>query len=132
MGKELPAAIREREIYARIGRILCHKHIEFALEHQNDSLEQLTEYLKACTDDLGHLPRKCEVIGCEYIAMRFGSWEAALETFCTGSIKSALTPLRVSKRKIVQELYREQARIVRTEMAKRKQQPRTLVWRADG
>ena len=77
MGKEPLAAIREREIYARIDRILCHKHIEFALEHQSDSLEQLTEYLKACTDDLGHLPRKCEVIGGEFIALRFGSWEAA-------------------------------------------------------
>lgn len=131
MGKEPLAAIREREIYARIDRILCHKHIEFALEHQSDSLEQLTEYLKACTDDLGHLPRKCEVIGGEFIAMRFGSWEAALETFCTGSVKPALTPLRASKRKIVQELYREQDRIVRAEM-KRRQQPRTLVWRADG
>ena len=42
MGKEPLAAIREREIYARIDRILCHKHIEFALEHQKDSLEQLT------------------------------------------------------------------------------------------
>ena len=91
----------------------------------------MTEYLKACTDDLGHLPRKCEVIGGEFIALRFGSWEAALETFCTGSVKPALTPLRVSKRKIVQELYREQDRIVRAEM-KRRQQPRTLVWRADG
>ena len=39
MGKETLAAIREREIYARIDRILCHKHIEFALEHQKDSLE---------------------------------------------------------------------------------------------
>ena len=65
------------------------------------------------------------------VAMRFGSWEAALETFCTGSVKPALTPLRASKRKIVQELYREQDRIVRAEMARRKQ-PRTLVWRADG
>ena len=52
MGKEPLFAIREREIYARIDRILCHKHIEFALEHQNDSLEQLTEYLKACTANL--------------------------------------------------------------------------------
>ena len=58
MGKEPLAAIREREIYARIDRILCHKHIEFALEHQKDSLEQLTEYLKACTDDLGHALRR--------------------------------------------------------------------------
>ena len=131
MGKEPLAAIREREIYARIDRILCHKHIEFALEHQKDSLEQLTEYLKACTDDLGHLPRKCEVIGGEFIALCFGSWEVALETISTGNIKSALTPLRASKRKIVQELYREQDRIVRAEM-KRRQQPRTLVWRADG
>ena len=131
MGKEPLAAIREREIYARIDRILCHKHIKFALEHQKDSLEQLTVYLKACTDDLGHLPRKCEVIGGEFIALRFGSWEVALETISTGSIKSALTPLRASKRKIVQELYREQDRIVRAEMARRKQ-PRTLVWRADG
>ena len=79
MGKEPLAAIREREIYARIDRILCHKHIEFALEHQKDSLEQLTEYLKACTDDLGHLPRKCEVIGGEFIDFRFGSWKSAVE-----------------------------------------------------
>ena len=71
------------------------------------------------------------MIGGEFIALRFGSWEVALETISTGSIKSALTPLRASKRKIVQELYREQDRIVRAEMARRKQ-PRTLVWRADG
>ena len=37
---------RERLIYAHIDRALAHKHIQFALEHQNDSLEQLAAYLR--------------------------------------------------------------------------------------
>lgn len=131
MGKESSVARRERDIYAHIDRCLCRKHIQFTLEHQNDTLEQLTEYLKACTDDLGHLPRKCEVIGGEFIALRFGDWETAILSFCTGSPKSALTPMRVGKRKIVKELYREQARAVNVEMEKRRRLKRTLVWRAD-
>ena len=37
---------RERLIYAHIDRALAHKHIQFALDHQNDSLEQLAAYLR--------------------------------------------------------------------------------------
>ena len=44
---------RERLIYAHIDRALAHKHIQFALDHQNDSLEQLAAYLRRCADEIG-------------------------------------------------------------------------------
>lgn len=69
---------RERLIYAHIDRALARKHIQFALDHQNDSLEQLAAYLRRCADEIGYLPRKCEIIGGEYLDMRFGGWEEAL------------------------------------------------------
>lgn len=122
-------ARRERLIYAHIERTLSHKHIQFALEHQNDTLEQLTNYLRDCMVDIGHLPRKCEVVGSEYIAMRFDGWENALNTIYSGNKNDAFTPLKVSKRKIVQDLYKEQARVVDAELAAQTR-PRTMVWRA--
>ncbi len=79
--------------------------------------------------DIGHLPRKCEVVGSEYIAMRFDGWENALNTIYSGNKNDAFTPLKVSKRKIVQDLYKEQARIVDAELAAQTR-PRTMVWRA--
>ena len=39
---------REQLIYAHIDRALARKHIQFALDHQNDSLEQLAAYLRRC------------------------------------------------------------------------------------
>ena len=109
-------ARRERLIYAHIERTLSHKHIQFALERD-------------CMVDIGHLPRKCEVVGSEYIAMRFDGWENALNTIYSGNKNDAFTPLKVSKRKIVQDLYKEQARIVDAELAAQTR-PRTMVWRA--
>ena len=84
-------ARRERLICAHIERTLSHKHIQFALEHQNDTLEQLTNYLRDCMVDIGHLPRKCEVVGSEYIAMRFDGWENALNTIYSGNKNDAFT-----------------------------------------
>ena len=93
---------RERLIYAHIDRALAHKHIQFALDHQNDSLEQLAAYLRRCADE-----------------------------------KVPGSTLRFEKRKIVQDLYEEQARIVDAALAKASAAPRpasnrpkTRVWRA--
>ena len=63
---------RERLIYAHIDRALAHKHIQFALDHQNDSLEQLAAYLRRCADEIGYLPRKCEIIGGGHALRRLG------------------------------------------------------------
>ena len=128
---------RERLIYAHIDRALARKHIQFALDHQNDSLEQLTAYLRRCADEIGYLPRKCEIIGGEYLDMRFGGWETALDQCCPDGKKAPDAPLRFEKRKIVQDLYEEQARSVDAALAKASAAPRpasnrpkTRVWRA--
>ena len=129
---------RERLIYAHIDRALAHKHIQFALDHQNDSLEQLAAYLRRCADEIGYLPRKCEIIGGEYLDMRFGGWEEALAYCCPGGKKAPGSTLRFEKRKIVRDLYEEQARIVDAALAKASaapqpaasNRPKTRVWRA--
>ena len=35
---------------------LSKQNVAFVLEHQNDTLEQLSAYLSACMDTLGHVP----------------------------------------------------------------------------
>ena len=84
------------------------------------------------------MPRKCEIIGGEYLDMRFGGWEEALDYCCPGGKKAPDAPLRFEKRKIVRDLYEEQARIVDAALAKASAAPRpaasnrpkTRVWRA--
>ena len=69
--------------------------------------------------------------------MRFGGWEEALAYCCPGGKKAPGSTLRFEKRKIVQDLYEEQARIVDAALAKAStvrpiasNRPKTRVWRA--
>lgn len=68
-------------VLRRAERMIAYQNIQFILAHQNDTLEQLTAYLSACTDKLGHVPAKCEVIGGDYIEYRFDSWVNAVRSF---------------------------------------------------
>ena len=54
------------------------RNVAFVLEHQNDTLEQLTEYLYARRMEFDHAPTRSEVGGGDYIEYRFGSWRKAL------------------------------------------------------
>lgn len=87
-----------------IGRKLAYKNMNFILEHQNDTLPELTAYLKQCMEDLGHVPAKPEVIGGDLLEYRFGTWERALRSFYSGSVASAKTAPKFENRKIVQEI----------------------------
>ena len=40
------------QLLSRVKQIIARRNTEFILDHQNDSLEQLSAYLKACMDDL--------------------------------------------------------------------------------
>ncbi len=91
-----------------IGRKLAYKNIQFILEHQNDTPEQLSAYLEACAQALGHIPARVEVIGGDLIEYRFGSWERAIRSFYSGKITTAKTPPKFENRKIVQELLAQQ------------------------
>ena len=91
-----------------VKRIIARKNTQFILDHQNDTLEQLSAYLKACMDDIGHPPARVEVIGGAFLEYRFGSWTKALRSFYSGSVSANLkNPPPFANRKIVRDLYKE-------------------------
>ena len=87
-------------------RIIARKNTQFILDHQNDTLEKLSAYLKACMDDIGHPPARVEVIGGDFLEYRFESWPKALRSFYSGSVSANLkNPPSFANRKIVRDLY---------------------------
>ena len=97
---------RKQLILRRVERIIAHKNTQFILDHQNDSLEQLSAYLKACMEDIGHPPSRVEIIGGDYIEYRFGGeWYRALRTVYDGKASANLkNPPTFENRKIVRDL----------------------------
>ena len=85
-------------------RVIAYKNVRFILEHQNDTLDQLSAYLAKCMDELGHAPAKCEVIGGDYIEYRFDSWINALRSFWNGKTGTSKNPPPFAERKIVQDV----------------------------
>ena len=57
---------------------LSKQNVAFVLEHQNDTWQELSQYLARCQAALGHAPARTEVIGGDFIELRFGSWGKAL------------------------------------------------------
>ena len=96
---------QDQIIYSRIERVIAYKNVQFILEHQNDTLEQLSAYLQSCMEDIGHPPAMVEVIGGEYIQYRFGTWTKALRSFYSGKITNTKNPPPFKDRKIVRDLY---------------------------
>ena len=92
------------QLLSRVKQIIARRNTEFILDHQNDSLEQLSAYLQACMEDIGHPPAPVEVIGADYIIYRFGSWQAAIRSFYAGKITNIKNPPHFRDRKIVQDL----------------------------
>ena len=87
-------------------RIIARKNTQFILDHQNDTLEQLSAYLKACMEDIGHPPARVEVIGGDFLEYRFESWPKALRSFYSGSVSANIkNPPPLANRKIVRDLY---------------------------
>ena len=78
MNEQQRQAYLDQINYGRIERVIAYKNVQFILEHQNDTLEQLSAYLQSCMEDIGHPPAPVEVIGADYIIYRFGSWQADL------------------------------------------------------
>lgn len=100
---------RKQLILRRVERIIARRNTQFILDHQHDSLEQLSTYLKACMEDIGHPPARVEVIGGDYIEYRFGGeWYRALRTFYDGKASDCLkNPPTFENRKIVRDLCAE-------------------------
>ena len=93
------------QLLSRVKQIIARRNTEFILDHQNDSLEQLSAYLKACMEDIGHPPARIEVIGGDFLEYRFESWPKALRSFYSGKTSTNLkNPPPFTKRKIVRDL----------------------------
>ena len=107
------------QLLSRVKQIIARKNTEFILDHQNDSLDQLRAYLKACMDDIGHPPARVEIIGGDFLEYRFESWPKALRSFYSGSVSANLkNPPSFANRKIVRDLYKElEAQIHRADAA---------------
>lgn len=96
---------QDQIIYSRIERVIAYKNVQFILEHQSDTLEQLSAYLQSCMEDIGHPPAPVEVIGADYIIYRFGAWQKAIRTFYGGKMTNTKNPPPFKERKIVRDLY---------------------------
>ena len=58
---------------------LSHRNIEFVLKYQNASLQELAAYLRRQQAELRHIPGRTEIIGGDFIELRFRGWVNALE-----------------------------------------------------
>ena len=53
---------------------LSHRNIEFVLKYQNASLQELAAYLRRQQAELRHIPGRTEIIGGDFIELRFRGW----------------------------------------------------------
>lgn len=58
---------------------LSHRNVEFVLKYQNASLQELAAYLRRQQAELRHIPGRTEIIGGDFIELRFRGWVNALE-----------------------------------------------------
>ena len=97
---------RQAKLLSAIERKIAYKNIDFIIQHQNDTKDELAAYLKACMEDIGHPPARVEVIGGDFLEYRFESWPKALRSFYSGSVSANLkNPPPFANRKIVRDLY---------------------------
>ena len=104
MNEQQRQAYQDQINYGHIERVIAYRNVQFVIDHQHDTLEQLSTYLKSCMEEIGHPPAMVEVIGGEYIEYRFGSWQNAIRSFYAGKITNIKNPPHFRDRKIVQDI----------------------------
>ena len=73
-----PNRWREQKIRAMVNAAMKEKNAAFLEDHQNDTDEQLLDYLRACARKLGHTPHPREVYGSYLLTQRFSGWANAV------------------------------------------------------
>ena len=53
---------------------LSHRNIEFVLKYQNATTQELAAYLRRQQAELRHIPGRTEIIGGDFIELRFRGW----------------------------------------------------------
>ena len=118
--------LHERTMMERTRLAITGKNIEFILAHQHDSREELSSYLRQCKQELGHVPAQSEVIGGDLLALRFGSWEKALnDSGYLNSIGHAVSEFPLERTDIFQKEYDRQSELHRKQKQERKKNAET-------
>ena len=86
---------------------LSKQNVAFVLEHQNDTWQELSQYLARCQAALGRAPARTEVIGGDFIELRFGSWAKALGSIGVENGGRLSTP-SVENTKLFRDEYERQ------------------------
>ena len=58
---------------------LAKKEMDFRVAHEQDTEEQLLQYLREKAKDLDHTPWPKEIVGWDLITERFGGWLEAID-----------------------------------------------------
>ena len=86
---------------------LSKQNVAFVLEHQNDTWQELSQYLARCQAALGRAPARTEVIGGDFIELRFGGWGKALASIGVKNGGRIPTP-SVENTKLFRDEYERQ------------------------
>lgn len=110
----------KRKLAESAASAIAQKNIQFALDHQHDSLVKLKLYLRGCAAALGHTPVRTEIIGGDYIDLRFGSWKNALDGVGAWNSSMEYFPIALKKTKLYQTELAAQEEKYNAEQAAKK------------
>ena len=100
---------------------LSKQNVAFVLEHQNDTWQELSQYLARCQAALGRAPARTEVIGGDLIELRFRGWANAL---CASGVPAEQAIRRVhpalTKTDLFQKEFEAQRQLDKRTKAERK------------
>ena len=102
----------QAKVNTRVRAALVEKEAQFAIDHKNDTDEELLEYVCAFAKKLGRTPNASEIIGGQYIYRRFGRWENVVSRARLPVPWKAPAP---TNRLIFKEEYKRQAALFQQE-----------------
>lgn len=108
-----------QKVHLRVKATLEQQETQFAVDHKQDTNEQLLSYLREFSVKLGHTPNPSEIIGGQFIFRRFGDWENAVSA--AGLRRPGVKP-QPTKRFIYQEEYKRQAALFQKERKDEKEE----------
>ena len=117
---------RARQVRRRTMQFFYDQSDEFEREHENDTDEQLIDYVKAIALGMGRMPKPIEVPGGYYIEQRLGRWltlakEFGVPGYEPGSrYKETTTEVWRLEYERQEALFRQERRKLRAEKARNK------------
>lgn len=102
----------EQQIDQRVKTALRQKQETFEKEHQQDTEEQLLDYVRQEAEKLRYTPNPGDLIGGPYIYKRFGNWERVV-ALCGLPKPGKMPPMK--SRTIYKEEYKRQLELFRQE-----------------